>query len=420
MKLYDHQQKIIKDDPKRTGLFLGTGSGKTRTALHLASGKVLVIAPKTQVEDRNWEREAGKILGQIKLRSLRVISKETFRRDWDSLHHYDTVIVDEAHTCLGVTPNTRQRKRQQVPRASQIFEALANYLDREQPERLYLCTATIIKSPMTVWAAHYLLTGGMPMPVTLQSFLAFRDTYYVKLPMPGRDVYAPKKDSATKDSLASIVRSIGYTGRLEDYFDVPAQTFRTIHVPLLKAQQDRIKELKLEYPDPIVYVGKRHQVENGVLAGDEFKVPEFFDNTKLDKVEELAEEFPRMVIFAKYRAQIDRMADVLTHKGYKVFVLTGDTKDRGKLIAEASKSVGIFIAQAQISAGWELPDYPVMVFASRTYSYVDYAQGIGRIQRANNIKKNLYINLVVKGGVDDAVDEALMHKQDFDERIYIK
>jgi predicted helicase len=75
--------------------------------------------------------------------------------------------------------------------------------------------------------------------------------------------------------------------------------------------------------------------------------------------------------------------------------------------------------QAQISAGWELPECPVMVFASRTYSWVDYEQAIGRIQRVNNIKKNLYINLVVKGGVDEAIDKSLLNKKDFSERVYL-
>ena len=126
-----------------------------------------------------------------------------------------------------------------------------------------------------------------------------------------------------------------------------------------------------------------------------------------------------MVVFAKYRAQIEQIRSECDGAGYKTLVLTGDTKDRGTLLAEANKAPEcIFIAQAQISAGWELPEYPVMIFASRTYSFVDYDQALGRIQRANNIKKNLYINLVVRNGIDEAVDEALENKQDFHERIF--
>lgn len=421
MKLYDHQLRIIDDDPKKTGLFLGTGSGKTRTALMLARGETLVICPKTQKEDGNWEREFQMLLtaGAMKgVQSLTTISKETFRRDHEQMQRYDTVILDEAHTMLGVTPTTRQRKRVTIPKSSQLFEAVDEFIERTKPSRLYLATATIMKSPFTVWAAGKLLQHPS-MSYDMNGFYSFRYEFYTKLPMPGREVWAPKKSDQAKDKLAAIVRSLGYVGRLEDFFDVPDQTFKTVYVPLSAAQISRIKELKMEYPEPIVRIGKRHQVENGCLAGNEFARAELFSNAKIEKIKEYALEFPRMVIFARYRAQIDMLEAELLHDGYKVLTLTGDTKDRGAVLADANASSEcIFIAQCQVSAGWELPEYPVMVFASRDYSFVNYDQGIGRIQRANNIKKNLYISLVVKGGVDDAVDQSLINKQDFNERIY--
>lgn len=427
MKLYDHQLRIIDDDPKQTGFWLGTGSGKTRTSLMVARGEMLVICPKTQKEDGNWEREYQHLLdaGAAKsIQSLTTISKETFRRDHEQMQRYDTVIVDEAHTMLGLTPNTRQRKRVTIPKASQLFEALDEYLARTKPARLYLCTATIMKSPMTVLAAKWLLKGIKaihPYNNCMGEFYQFRHNFYTKLPMPGREVWAPKKDSATKDALAAMVRDLGYVGRLEDFFDVPDQTFKTVYVPLSAAQISRIKELKMEYPEPIVRIGKRHQVENGCLAGDEFNRPELFSNAKIEKIKEYALEFPRMVIFARYRAQIDMLEAELTHDGYYVLTLTGDTKDRGQVIADANAAEEcIFIAQCQVSAGWELPEYPVMIFASNDYSFVNRTQAEGRIQRANNIKKNLYVDLVVKGGVDDAVYNSLINKKDFDERIYTK
>lgn len=408
--IYEHQANIIRDDKKRAGLFLGTGSGKTLTALSLARGKTLVICPKTQKEDRNWEREAQKNKLNV---DLTVMSKEMFRKVAHVLPPFNTVIVDEAHTCLGVTPNIRYVKKQAIPKTSQLFEELGMYLMRTKPERLYLCTATILRSPMTVWGAAKLLGQDW-------NFYDFRQVYYVRLPMPGREVWTAKTDDATKERLAKAVKGLGYVGRLEDYFDVPDQTYKTIHVDLTLKQKARIKELALEYPEPIVRVGKIHQVENGVLSGDQFNEPESFDNEKIDTLLDLAIEFPRMVVFAKYTAQIARIEARMAVAGHKVLTLTGETKDRGAVIAEANRSPQcIFIAQAQISAGWELPEFPVMVFASRTYSFVDYDQAIGRIQRANNIKKNLYINLVVRGGVDEAVDRCISQKQDFNEKLYI-
>lgn len=420
MNLYAHQQAIIDADPKRTGLFLGTGSGKTRTALMLARGKTLVICPKTQKEDGNWEREYMELVsyGKIQLTELQTISKETFRRDYKTIGSFDTVIVDEAHTMLGVTPTVRSRKRVPEPKASQLFDALDDFLRVTKPERLYLCTATIIRSPMTVWAAYKLLNPAAPGS-TFRGFLAFREKYYMKLPMPGRDVWQARSDSYTKDALADMVRRMGNVGRLEDFFDVPAQSYKTDVLELTDIQKGRLKDISIEYPDPLVQTGKRHQVENGVLAGDMFNAPEEYANAKLEKIRDYALEFPRMVVFAKYRAQIGALERALSKEGYTVLTMTGDTTDRGDVIARANVlDAYILIVSAQISAGWELPACTVMIFASRSYSYVDWEQSLGRIQRANNIKKNLYITLVTRGGVDEAVDKALKNKSDFSERIY--
>lgn len=409
--LYKHQQDIIKEDKKRAGLFLGTGSGKTRVALLLARGETLVICPKTQKEDKNWEREAEKL--NLIDAHVTVVSKEEFKKLMPTLPKFQTVIVDEAHTALGVTPNVRYRNKQAIPKASQLFEALDEYIKKVNPERFYLVTATIIRSPMTVWAVAHLFGKNF-------DFYNWRQTFYVKLPMPGREVFMAKSDNETKNKLANVVKAFGYVGRLSDYFDVPDQSYRVMHIDLTETQRKRIKELSLEYPDPIVLLGKKHQVENGVLTGDEFKAPEMFKNEKIEKLLELGLEFPRMVIFAKYTAQIAQIAAAFEETDKKVFVLQGATKDRGTLIKEANECYsGVFIVQAQVSAGWELPDWPVMVFASMSYSVVDRIQGEGRILRANALKKNLYIDLITRGGIDEAVYDSIKNKQDFNERIYL-
>lgn len=421
MNLYVHQKNILKEDPTHTGLFLGTGSGKTLTTLLLSRGYVIVVCPKTQKEDRNWEREMEeKIPPHLRpFKELKVMSKEEFKRDWQELADkigqdgkYFTLILDEAHTCLGATPTVRYVNKQPVPKNSQIFDAVRAFVEQVQPGRLYLCSATIIKSPMTVWAAGTLLGKKW-------NWYEWRDAYYTKLPMPGRDVWQPKKDSATKDRLAAAVKRIGYTGRLQDWFDVPSQIYKNIYVELTQKQKDRIKELPMEFPDQIVLVGKKHQVENGTLSGNEFAEAEHFENQKIEKIVDLTLEFPKMIVFAKYTAQIEQIATLVKSSGRKVFTLTGATKNRGEVIGEAlTTSEYVFICQSQISSGWELPDCPVIVFASKTYSFVDYDQGLGRIQRAKNIKKNPYINLVVKGGVDDAIETCIENKCDFNERIY--
>ena len=312
----------------------------------------------------------------------------------------------------GVTTAIRWVKGKSQPKSSQIFDALHYYLTLNPPKRLYVLTATPTRSAMCVYGIAKLL--GVDI-----NYYQFREDYYYKLNIPGRDIFTAKKDEQVKNKLSELVRYLGYVGRLQDYFDVPEQTYRNVYIENTTDQKNRLKELPLEYPEPIVLLTKKLQVENGILLGDEYNASETFSNGKIDAILGFAEEFPKIIIFARYIYQIEEIKKALEKENKKVYTMTGGTKERGELIAEVNKLDSyIFIVSAQISAGWELPECPVMIFASMTYSIVDRIQGEGRILRANALKKNLYITLITKGGVDEAVFKALENKQDFNEKLY--
>jgi len=407
--LYDHQKLIVTEDKKKCGLFLGTGSGKTITALSMAQGEILVIAPKTVRDDMVWQKN----LEKTKLeRNLTVISKEDFRLGKFERKTYNTIIIDEADQVAGVTPSIRWVKKQPLPKASKVFDKLIEYLYNYPPQRLYLLTATPVRSPMCVYGLARLLGVSW-------NFYEFRDTFYIARKMGYREIFIPKSDTASKERLGKAVQSLGYTGKLDDYFDVPDQVYVTRHIELTKEQKQRLKEIAVEYPDPLVLIGKKHQIENGVLTGNEFSEGEDVKDNKIEAIKDLALEFPKMVIFAKYTMQVEKIQKAL--KGYKVLTLQGSTKNRQEVIQTANESKEcIIIIQSQISAGYELPNIPTMVFASMSYSVVDRIQAEGRILRANALKKNLYIDLVSKGEIDRAVHKSILNKVDFSEKIYAK
>ena len=374
----------------------------------LAEGKTLVVCPKVLREDKTWQANLQKIGKQL---DLTVISKEDLR-EADTLPHFDTLIIDEADTCLGVTPNVMWRNREPLPKASQLFYKLLALKDR--PKRLYLLTATVMKSPFTVWAAAVILGKA-----SLESHSRFRDIFYIKLPMGGRrEVYAPKRDNQTKERLATFAKSLGYTGRLEDFADVPPQTYKDDYIELTNEQLCMLKEIQIEYPDPLVQIGKRNQVENGILVGDEYRKGQYIKDNKIDRIVDYSVQFPKMIVFARYSLQIQKIKQALKDKN--VFVLDGKTKDRGDMMNKLKDmDEYVLIVQSQVSAGWELPTCPVMIFASRDYSFVSHIQAQGRILRANALKKNLYINLIARGKtVDKAINDALINKEDFNERLY--
>ena len=408
MKLYNHQQEIINADPKKIGLFLGTGSGKSATALTLSQGKTLVVCPKILRDDKTWQRNLEKLGKKL---NLTVLSKEEFKRDWGTLPKFDTVILDEVHTLTGITPTIKWVKKVPQPKTSQMYEACVNYLNKHAPERLYLLTATPTRNAMSVYGLGKMLGRTW-------DFYQFRSIFYMPVMMNFREIWMPKKDIQTQEKLAKLVKELGHTGRLEDWFDVPEQTHKIVNIELTLEQKKKLKELPLEFPDPLVLVGKKHQVEQGVLKGNQFEPSQSFSTGKLEAIEDLYEEFGKVLVFAKYTEQIEQIKKHF--KDFPVFSITGATKDRGLVIQMAENSPHcIIIVQSTISAGYELPSFRCTIFASESYSIVDYVQSLGRTLRANNLQKNLYIYLVA-GEIDKAIRKAIDLKEDFSEAIYAK
>lgn len=406
MTWYKHQQDLIAAAPLKRVVAFGCGAGKTRTTLKLAhdrGGKVLVVAPKTQVLDKTWEREVAKIGLSI---DMTVISKERFKKD-PTLYKANVLILDEAHCFLGVTPATRYRHKIEIPRTSQLFEATLAWIEANRPKAIYLCSATPFPAPLALWAAGKMLGEEW-------DYFAFRRRFYHYVPNIGRGVWMPRRDAEAEKELAVLAARLGTFGRLEDFFDVPDQTHKEVTVGLTVLQKKTLRELPLLYPEPLVRVGKKHQVEQGILDGNHL------DEYKTSEIVELAKEFDKLLVFCRYTAQIDKLAATLEKETkHMILKLTGATTDRRALMeaAELPREKVVVVAQSQVSTGYELPSFRCTVFASMSYSFVDYEQALGRTQRANAISKNVYVYLL-GDEIDKAVLKCVQGKKDFNEALY--
>jgi len=423
--LYEHQRKVIELDKKWFGLWYSTGSGKSRTVLELAEGSILCIVPKQQKLDRNFENTAINFSIDKK---IHVISKEEFRRDWEELPYFDTVIVDEAHYFThGVTTDTKTKNRKIVPKSSLMFQALYYYLKKHQPKRFYPCTATPVSKPMNVYALSMLF--GNPFNF---EFFAFRSKYYIERKKGWRSIWIPRSDKQSQDELTDYIRQMGYVGRLDDWFDVPDQIHETKYVSLTAEQKQEIAKQNIEIADPMVLRAKVRTIENGCLYGVDMmhdggkifsmsKETVHIHNEKLEVIEQLCEEFLKILIFANYTAQIDQIATYLAERGYNVLTLTGQTKDRENVISTANGADKVVvIAQCSISAGYELPGFRCTVFASKSFKVVDYLQSLGRTLRLPYLSKNAIIHIVTRGGSDEACHKAILSGQNFIEGVHEK
>lgn len=448
MNLYAHQQQVVDEkdraDRKFFGNWRGTGSGKTRSTVAIAEGVTLVVCPKKQFEDKIWEIE-WKFQGKDEA-LLFVVSKEKFKsavqkKEFLSLtggKQVNTLIFDEAHKFAGVSADMKQKNYEKIPVFSGFFVAAMQYIQTTKPQRIHPLTATPTPTPLALWAFGTILGHDW-------DFKKFRECFYYETEIRGHTRWLPKFrrkawpkskpevkafiEREKKESIALAAKTkemIGYIGKLEDWNDVPDQVFKPHYVGTTSMQEEKYKELKTLYPDPLVQVGKRQKLEQGLFDHIELQPDgtikqwiERIPENKSEVIEEYLGEFRKIIIFARYTEQIDMYKEYFQKKNIcDVFVLDGRTKDT-KVVTDAAKASEdyILIAQSEVSSGWELPHCPCVIFASMDYSYVNYDQALGRVQRANNIKKNTYIYLLAGKG-DELVKQVISEKEEFSEARY--
>lgn len=417
--LYQHQQDVVDRGPMKRLLAFDTGTGKTITSISLVNkhfgtlesrvvdeatgttlpmpynmGKMLlVIVPKTNVVQ--WETELKKYVNYYT--HCTILSKEQFKKQAKELRRYDAVIVDEGHYFAGLT--------------SGLSKALHWYLNKHKIEIVYICTATpYCSTPFNIYTLARHLGYNW-------NYMDFRNKFFYFIPMGARQVPVMRK--GMEDEVAKLVKEIGDTVDIKDVVDVPEQSVEKRDISLTREQIDAIAT---ECADPVFIVRwtRRHQVENGFLYGDNFTETKTYPNQKIHSVCHLQSMHKKIVVVARYTEQLKVYEKRFAEYGVKTFLLSGETKNRQEIIDQANATDEcVFLMQASCSAGFELPTFRVMVFASLSFSSVDHVQAKGRILRINNLKENKYVYLVADG-VDRDVYDCIMRKQDFNIAIYAK
>jgi hypothetical protein len=398
MQLEPHQQQVIDENKEKVGLFFDKGIGKTIIALSLAQGKTLVVCKKQQKDEQTFERDRDKFGLTI---DMTVMSRDEFRKNHKSIGFYNTLIIDEADQMLNGDIAVWRGKM--TMKSAQIAKALKWYVKEQKPTRIYPLSATILRTPVVLYNVAQILGTNW----SVDDFI--KQIYYV------RDEKA-KIDTKKNDKLIEKARSLGYTGSHKKYKYVPEQEIIPVFLPLTKEQEHYIAQVKREYTNSSVQLLKMYQVHNGLLNGNQFEEDIKIKTNKEEYILDLAKKHKQMIIFAQHTSQVETLQELL--KEYKLFTLTGKTKNRKELNEEAKKTDEyIFIAQSTISAGWELPACPVTVFASGWVAD-DTIQGEGRIQRGNNLKKNTYYYIMTDTSVDRALYQKLLTKKELYEKLH--
>lgn len=397
--LYKHQQQVVDSAPNKHGIFFDVGVGKTLTAIKLLEknapeiGLALIITTKSL--KRNWQNELIKWFKPRVFVNIRIMSKEEFRKDWSTLPYFPAIVVDELHFFGGYK--------------SQMHKSLANYINKHDPKFIWGLTATpILSSVISVWALAKLL--GYPM-----NFRKFVDRFFYKIKLGHR--YIPKQKTGIESEIAEILRRIGTVVSKEEALDLPPVTHKFEYFTLTREQTKAIKDLD---KDPttvakIVYHTKVLQIASGTLkTEDGYKV---IKSEKLARIKELAEQYPKMVIVARHKAELDMLQKALG----RGFIYSGDTPEyeRDDIIRMCNENEkAILLLQADSGIGFNLQGMNLMVFYTHTWDYTRYYQCMGRLLRLTQKEPCTFIHFITENTVDQKVWECLERKQNFDIHLY--
>ena len=373
MKLYPHQQKFIDDNPRGAILCYETGTGKTHVAkiwLGMRDKKnAVIICPKQIKKDWQGDWDTYTFEEFKKASKIGPLNQNP-----------SAIVVDEAD--MMASPLFEAKKR------SQRTEALYHYIMENPQADILLLTATPVRS--TPANMHTLLVLSRIKPATKECWLRYRDLYYALTNMPylPRPAWLPKK--GWQKMMQALIDKYTYTALMSDVVDLPPETQEIIK---LKAPD---YEENIEW-EPAKQFASDHRLEQ---------------RDKHKEIQKVAKGFRKVVVVCRFRQQIDDLEKKLS-KERQTFVLDGRTKDVGKVVADAEASGECYlIVQAQVGAGFELPSFAVMIFASMSYGARDFTQMRGRVRRINALKPLKYYYLLA-GRCDRMVYNSVKQGLDF-------
>lgn len=441
-------------------LFMGMGSGKTKTAIDLLRinehkfDKVLIICPlsvrhnwtlQLQAHDtlkmpfyvyeygtKKHEKEYKDFL-DISGKKVMIIGAESLAYKTlpgiaiEYVKSSPTAIVfDESH--LIKNPGSYAKTKKTFSGSTRTANAI--WLAKHSVLR-YILTGTSISEGIENLFSQF--TFLSPNILGTSNYYALRNRYVVFDSFEKNTVIGYKN----LNELHSLIDRYCFVCKKDDVVDLPPKNKTVRYLDLLKEQKDVLTHFKrtrnIDLPgkteksglvQALSMCGILQQINAGYyVTDDKIKTP-IFDPKKDPKINEIIDILDGrsfdsgVVIFAKYIYEIQNIYNQLREK-YRCEVFYGDTDmdKRGQIVADfESGKIDILIVNPRVGGtGIELIRADLMIYYSNSFSYVDRIQSEDRAHRIGQNKVVTYIDLIYKGTIDEKILRALESKKSLSE-----
>ena len=377
MELMEHQLNAIELLGNGKILWGGVGAGKSATVLGYymkaeAPKNIIVITTAKKRDSLDWEREAAKfgigyaeggtVAGQLEVNS------------WNNISKYE-----DLEGCFFIFDEQRL-----VGTGAWV----KSFIKIARKNHWVLLSAT----PGDTWLdyAPVLIANGFYRNIT--DFKRQHVLYepYLKFPKVKGYIGEQKLEILRNDILVEMP----YVKETERYLNFTPVGYNA------ELLQSAIKTRWHPYEKrPIKDAAELFRVMRKIINSD---------RSRLEMVRFLLKFHPRLVVFYNFDYELEILRTL--KDTYNVYEWNGHKK-------EHLPSSGDWVYLVQYVAGaeaWECTATDAMCLYSLTYSYKNFIQAQGRIDRLNNIHMKLYYYLFVSNSrVDGAIQKALERKKDF-------
>lgn len=384
MELMDHQLEAIDELDSGKILWGNVGLGKTMTVLGYYVKKetprdIYVITTAKKRDTLDWEKEAASF--GISTQAYSTLHGILTVDSWNNLHKYND--IEDAFFIFD--------EQRLVGHGSWV----KSFLKIAKKNRWVLLSAT----PGDNWMdyAPVFIANGFYKNMT--HFKVEHVVYepFLKFPKIKRYLGEQKLAMLRNDMLVEMPYTSD-TKRYLNYMDVgyDFELFKKVFKDRWHVYENR----------PIRDVAELFRVMRRVVNSDP---------SRLEMVRYLMGVHPRLVVFYNFNYELE----ILRTLRDDVWVLewNGHQKD---FLPDGDKWVYLvqYVAGAE---GWNCTSTDAMILYSLTYSYKNFMQAQGRIDRINTPYSSLYYYILVSNSiVDRAIRSALKDKKSFNEKKFMK